>query len=400
MSRFPQTATVVLVVLAQTWTSGVSAFQDHAEDDAAVKDGENTRLVQSFTNPKYFHGMNCMDVSPDGQFLYASAWRSNSVSIFEMEGMSGRLELVDHFTDEDMTGNSSIRISPDGRWGAVAVGIGKRVLLLERSAEDGRLSLVDQHEATTDTTGNRMFNDAVFSPNSRFLAVGGMRSSEDGAGALSIFQVDHERKELKWLQTVAGPGGCLVDVRSLEFSEDGKTLVAAAVLDSSLVVCDFDATTGEVKVRQVLQDNDEISCLEYVFGVRISPDAKFVYTTSGRLQRTFGMGVFRFGEGGHLELVQQLTGQEDGLEGVLGGNELEISHDGKYVVTTLTDSQEVAVFERNPNDGMLTLWRRIQDPDDELFSPAGLTIGRDYDTRIIFSSEDSKRLLVHEILDK
>ena len=81
------------------------------------------------------------------------------------------------------------------------------------------MTLADLHEATSETTGNRMFNDAVFSPNNRFLAVGGMRSRDDDAGALSIFEVDAATKKLKWRQTVAGRDGCIVDVRSLPGSQ-------------------------------------------------------------------------------------------------------------------------------------------------------------------------------------
>ncbi len=360
---------------------------------------EKTKLVQSLNDDAHFYGMNCMDFSPDGLFLYASAWRSDSISVFEVEGMSGALRHVETFTDEKMDGNSSVRVSPDGRWAAVAVGIGKCILLLERDSESGRLTLVDQFQATFETTGDRMFNDAVFSPNSRFLAVGGMLSGDD-TGSLSIFRINENDKKLEWLQTEAGPDNEILDVRSLDFSDDGKTLVVAARRGNSLVILDFDSDTGRVDVRQVLRNNDEIQCIDNIFGARISPDSQFVYTTAGRLVQTFGIGVFRFNDKGQLELVQQFTGEEQELAGALGGNEIEISHDGKYMATTLTDSREVAVFARSADDGTLTLWKRIKDPDDANFTPAGLAIGRDYHTRVVFSSEDSKRLLIHEILDK
>ena len=84
--------------------------------------------------------------------------------------------------------------------------------------------------------------------------------------------------------------------------------------------------------------------------------------------------------------------------GLAGGNELEVSDDGQYVVTTLTDSSAVAVFSRDNATGQLDLVDVIKVSEDPDFSPAGLAIGNDSRT-IIVSSEDSRKLYRFKIVE-
>ena len=79
------TSFLLATALCLCTTFGFLATQEEAAPQEGIQtEDPQTKLVQSLTDEALFHGMNCMDVSPDGRFLYASAWRSNSVSVFDI----------------------------------------------------------------------------------------------------------------------------------------------------------------------------------------------------------------------------------------------------------------------------------------------------------------------------
>ena len=435
---------IVFVMLASAITSlSVSGTPVIGEEGpvpsnkAAATHFEKIRQLQVITDDD-FYGMNCMHFSPDGEFLYASAWRTSTIHVFRVMGNDGELVPIQTFRHKHLRNNSSVRISPDGKWAASANGFGMSVILLSRDAATGKLTYADHFAASTETTGLRYFNDSVFSPDSRFLVVASMRAHSTTAppatlhllemttpssdeygmeafenqppptteGALSLFEIQSDAGLLKWCQTETGTNNMLVDARSIAFSEDGQTVVTCAVGSHTLVVLDLDLIDKDLSIRQVLRNQEQdIYCLQKAFGSRFSPDGRFVYTTGGRTANArrmdgapMGVGVFQFDDRHRLRVVQQITNDTAGCAELGGGNELEVSKDGKYVITTLTDNASVAVFSRDQATGQLDLVDVIKVPEDPSFSPSGLAIGNDSRT-IFVSSEDSKSIYRFKIFE-
>ena len=403
IQRWVTTLGVGLVTVAMTVLStNNSAYSVLGQQEMVFKDVELKQVIFDDN----FYGMNCMDLSPQGEFIYASAWRTSSIHVYRVTGFEGKLVKVQTFRHQNLKNNSSVRVSPDGKWAVSGTGFGQAVVLMSRDQDTGKLTYADHYEADPETTGDRFFNDAVFSPNSKFIAAASTRSQQGESGSLSLFEVDAEEGKLEWHQVVIGDDN-YADPRSIAFSKDGKTIVSSAVRTNSLAVFNFDESVPAITMRQVLANgHDEVRCLQKAFGSRFSPDERFVYTTGGRTlpdprsdDAPMGVGVFQFDDQQKLRVVQQLTDETKGCESLGGGNELEVSNDGKYVITTLTDSRSVAVFTRDQSTGQLDLAKVVTVPDDPNFSPAGLAIGNDSRT-IIVSSEDSRKLYRFKISEQ
>ncbi len=83
-------------------------------------------------------------VSPDGKFLYASAWKSASHVVFKRDAASGKLEHVQTLSDAALLdGATDLRLSPDGKLAAAAAFRSQSVVLYRRDAKSGKLTQLD-----------------------------------------------------------------------------------------------------------------------------------------------------------------------------------------------------------------------------------------------------------------
>src|SRR5262245_57579057 len=141
-------------------------------------------------------------VSPDGKFLYASAWRSASHVVFKRDAASGKLEHVQTLSDAALLdGATDLRLSPDGRFAAAAAFRSQSVVLYRRDAKSGKLTQLDSKLQTgRGVSGLEFPIGAQFSPDSGFVYV------FDNAGGLTAFRV-------------AGKG----EQRTLEFVESNRS---------------------------------------------------------------------------------------------------------------------------------------------------------------------------------
>jgi 6-phosphogluconolactonase (cycloisomerase 2 family) len=177
------------------------------------------------------------------------------------------------------------------------------------------------------------------------------------------------------------------------------------------VVVDFNSDTGETRVRQILwatsrgghdfsaPEVGDVTGTEGLVDVVVSPDARYVVTSSGRFNGPTALTSFRYGDDGRLSFVTSIksTRPAGGARGFEGGNQVAITPDGREVYAAGTITGVVACAGRDPSTGSLV--PRSALPDGGPQGPpgtngaAGVTISAD-GKFVYVATEDKKTLSV------
>lgn len=373
--------TTVLVVAALTaaaWAQqgrkdvAKSAEPRPADTSSQPPDGKGGSRLDHLGNVAGidFHGVVCVTVSPDGRFLYVAAYNAAAISTFARDAETGQLRHIATLIDPAaFDGVLSIRISPDGRKAAATSFRTAMVTLFDRDPRTGALTRRESHEGRGQA-GFGFLTDAMFSPDSRFLYA-------ISNGALIAFGVADGHLKLIQVNEDAAFSGC----RALALSPDGRAIYVAASTANTLTVAARDPETGETSVKQALTNGqDNVDGLGGVFGVALSPDGRFVYTTSGRFQGDDAVSVFRRGDDQTLSFIQAIRDGRDGLTDYRGGNDIVVSPDGRNVFACASRSSALANFRRDPSTGKLSVLEvLVEDPaaDRRLDLVSGVALSPD-----------------------
>jgi 6-phosphogluconolactonase (cycloisomerase 2 family) len=331
-------------------------------------------------------------ISPDGKFLYASAWKPASINVFARDLRTGRLESKQRVTEpENLAGVTGLTLSPDGDFAVAAAFQSKAVVLYLRDRDKGLLGRLDI--ARDGENGVRLGFpvDAAFAPDSQGVAIlDDAGPNQDGQGAVASFRVVDGKLVPAGVDD--GKEGCYAGLRGAAFHPDGKTLFLAAQRAGALVVADRDPASGRTSVRQVIKDEDGdlVHGLAGAMGVAVSRDGRFVYVSSGRFQGDDAVSAFRFDDDRRLTFVQEFINGKGELKDFEGGNHLALSPDGLNLYVAATRSGTIACFRRDPASGKLTLLETIADGAQR--GPLGVVaIAVSPDGRYVYAPTEDKR---------
>ncbi|WP_075352088.1 lactonase family protein [Algoriphagus marinus] len=199
-----------------------------------------------------------------------------------------------------------------------------------------------QHEGSsvnTDRQEKAHVHSTVFSPDGKYLIVADLGT--DKIYTYSIVSSKETPLELvSEYEVIKGDGP-----RHLAFSSDGKTVFAVQELTANLEVLDF--TEGILSSRQRLSMLEEgfqggVGAAE----VRLSPDGENVYVSNRGEANT--ISVFGKDESGSYKLIQVIS------SGGLMPRNFNLTSDGKYLLCAHQASNDIVVFERNSNSGLLS----------------------------------------------
>jgi 6-phosphogluconolactonase (cycloisomerase 2 family) len=322
-----------------------------------------------------------VEVSQDGRFLYASAWRAATITVFERNPDSGELTEVQKLVDaENLQGATALRLSPDGRMAVASAFTSETTVLYRRDADTGKLTRLDVARNGIDgVTGLSWAIDTAFSPDSKFVYA--IDSRGDGAefgvavGSVTAFGVT-DQTELDFVE--AGQDSRFANARGIAVRPDGETIVVVSSEAASLVVLSRDPQSGTTRIRQVVEDEQgDVHGLSGAMGVTISPDGQFVYVSSGRFGGDNAIGVYQFDDSGDLSLVQEFINDASELNGFKGGNEIVVSPDGLSAYAVASVSSVLACFTREPETGRLRFIETIPNEQGRLTAAAGVCVSPD-----------------------
>ena len=101
-------------------------------------------MFSGSTSGEGLNMVTSVEVSQDGRFLYASAWRAATITVFERDADSGELTEVQKLVDaENLQGATALRLSPDGRMAVASAFSSKTTVLYRRDADTGKLTRLD-----------------------------------------------------------------------------------------------------------------------------------------------------------------------------------------------------------------------------------------------------------------
>lgn len=167
-------------------------------------------------------------LSTDGRYLYVAAGGSNAVTVFQRDGSTGELSIVQTLAEgnQDALGNTvaglggayAIARNPDGSQIYAAGETGNTLAVLNRNALSGRLTFAD---ALTNNRNGVDGLDAVLdlavSPDGQFLYTAATNESKVGVFSIAAAdlnlalkanaQVANVGKQLQYIVTVTNKGG-------------------------------------------------------------------------------------------------------------------------------------------------------------------------------------------------
>jgi len=141
----------------------------------------------------------------------------------------------------------------------------------------------------------------------------------------------------------------------------GRFLYLARGYSNSILVMDRAADGTVTLVQTVTDDTDGVDGLENTSGICVSADGKNVYATG---RDDDAVAVFsRNATDGTLTFVEAHFDTDPGVDGLDGALSIAISPNGDFVYVGSEQDNAIAIFQRNETTGALTYSGMISDSD-------------------------------------
>lgn len=353
--------------------------------------GEESHLTHVATVRRNdLSGVNSAAISHDGKFLYSTSWKADSINVFRRDAETGVLTHVDTLTsDRDLRGTTSICLSPDGKYAVAAAFQSKTVVLLRVDPKTGKLRMTDVSREGENGVRGLVFSIAAeFSPDSKFVFTSdpkGAGLSGVTTGATTVFRVTGSGK-LRFVESNPGNEQCFAGIRWITVHPDTGTLYATCNKANTLVVAQPDESTGRIELIQVVRDNLDAAGLQGAMTSALSPDGRFLYTSSGRFEGDTAIGVYSLVKDGRVMLLQELSGDTGELPDFQGSNSIKVTPDGLNVYAAGTRSKSFVCLQRDPETGLLNCLETIHDgtPDEVSMRAGAAGIAISPDSKFVY----------------
>lgn len=324
------------------WDKGSEAVYVYELDN---KTGKLTKVASSsdVINPGY------ITVSSDGNYIYASSDAKTpnygTVSSFAFDAEKKSLT----FLNQQKTGGENpvyVNVDKSVKW-LINVTYNQATISVFPLLENGKIDSIAQHFKFTEGSGvnptrqeKSHTHSAVFAPDYTTVLFADL-------GADKILQYPFDASQNKpliynqstFINTKPGSGP-----RHITFSKDGKLAYSVEELAGMISVYDFSNNTLK-EIQRIATHPDKITEGFESSDVHISPDGKFLYATNRGKENN--IAIFKVLNDGKLESIgYKKTGGKH-------PRTFAIDETGKFIIVTNVNSQDVTVFRRNLETGML-----------------------------------------------
>lgn len=307
--------------------------------------GKLTKVVSSsdVINPGY------ITVSPDGKYIYASSDAKTpnygTVSSFAFDADKKTLT----FLNQQKTGGENpvyVNVDKSGKW-LVNATYNQATISVFPILDNGKIDSIAQHFKFMEGSGvdpkrqeKAHTHSVVFSPDSKTVLFADL-----GADKILQYPFNATQKQplldtkSTFINTKPGSGP-----RHITFSKDGKLVYSIEELAGMISVYDFSENKLK-EIQRIATHSDKIKDGFESSDVHISPDGKFLYATNRGKENN--IAIFKVLSDGKLESIgYQKTGGKH-------PRTFAIDETGKFIIVTNVISQDVTVFKRNLETGML-----------------------------------------------
>ncbi|KFC22588.1 lactonase family protein [Epilithonimonas lactis] len=323
------------------WDKGSEAVYVYELD---TESGKLTKVASSsdVINPGY------ITVSNDGKYVYASSdakMPSGTVSAFAFDADKKTLT----FLNQQKTGGENpvyVNVDKSGKW-LINATYNIPTISVFPILDNGKIDSIAQHFTFTEGSGvdpkrqdKAHTHSAVFSPDYKTVLIADL-----GADKILQYPFDATQKQplidsqSTFINTKPGSGP-----RHITFSKDGKLAYSIEELAGMISVYDFSENKLK-EIQRVATHTDKIKEGFESSDVHISPDGKFLYASNRGKENN--IAIFKIKEDGTLESI--------GYQSVKGKHPrtFAIDETGKFIIVTNVNSQNVTVFKRNLETGLL-----------------------------------------------
>lgn len=324
------------------WDKGSEAVYVYELDNET---GKLTKVASSsdVINPGY------ITVSPNGKYIYASSDAKTpnygTVSSFAFDADKKSLT----FLNQQKTGGENpvyVNVDKNGKW-LINATYNQATISVFPLLENGKIDSIAQHFKFTEGSGvdakrqeKAHTHSAVFSPDFKTVLFADL-----GADKILQYPFDANQKQplidsqSTFINTKPGSGP-----RHITFSKDGKLVYSIEELAGMISVYDFSENKLK-EIQRIATHPDKIKEGFESSDVHISPDGKFLYATNRGKENN--IAIFKVLNDGKLESIgYQKTGGKH-------PRTFAIDETGKFIIVTNVISQDVTVFKRNFETGML-----------------------------------------------
>lgn len=324
--------------------------------------------IEGLNNP------NSLVISPDGRHVYVTSYYSNGVTVFRRNNENGKLsfiELESHRdgADDGLYRPEKISISPDGEHVYVTSTGANSLAVFDRNSSTGEISFAgyyDRYPRVYDASAVKV------TPDGKYVIV-----TLEINGEVIVYQRDLSTGLLEF--TGSYQFGTLWDFTDVDISFDSKNFYVTDSYHDELYVFSLDTSDGSSEGLQTFTDGEgSLDGLNGAQAVSSSPDGGSVYVAS---PADFAISVFdRNASDGKLSYVEVQRAGVDGVDGLDGVSHVTVSSDGRYVYACGTESDAVAIFQRNLDESTLSFIEVVKHEDSAvsaLLSPVQSVVSSD-----------------------
>lgn len=227
--------------------------------------------------------------SPDGKFVYALD-DAGGVTSFRLTATKDNTELQYEtpFRHNDLRGARGMAHHPSGQFVFVACKTAHTVVALRRDPKSGKLTIADiVRDDANGVTGLHSAFGVDVSKDGKFVYSVSGQHGNGKDNCVGVFGFDSDKGKLSRVQEVYPAKIELDGIRKpfnggneIVLDPAQRKLYACATASGGLAAFDRDPKTGKARLVQLLQDRE---LLGWVSGLAVSPDGRFVYTASEKV---------------------------------------------------------------------------------------------------------------------
>ncbi len=315
----------------------------------------------------YFDGVGGIDglrqahwieMSDDGQFLYVSGRQDDAIAMFSRNATTGELTFEEMYKRnvngvQGLDGVGLLDISPDGEYLYATGKFGATLTAFSRNTVDGTLTFLELYENGVDGVTSMLAPRGVsVSPDGENVYV-----STDTNDSLLIFDRDVNTGLLTFstalLDGVGGVDG-LDGALNVRVSPDGNQVYVTAALEDALSVFTRNPVDGSLTFLEVHREGvNGVTGLDGVIDQAFSPDGLLLYTAG-----FFGDSVAVFSRNpttGALTFENSYVDGAGGGDGLGGAHGVFVSPDSRHVYVGAFNDDSISVFETPPRIASVTL---------------------------------------------
>lgn len=295
------------------------------------------------------NGPRRLKLSRDGLHLYVPCSNSDAIVVFGRNLTDGTLTHVQTLTEGvagtiGINGTEDLEVTQDGNFLYAIGGSSDALCTFSRNTSTGMLT---QLQVISDTTagidGLNSASGMALSPDQKTIYV-----SAQIDDAISVFSRDVNTGmvtfEEVWLNGVFGVDG-LNSAYDVDVSPDNMHVYSISSVDDAICLFERDTTTGHLTYVTTYWDDSQGGNVPLLNGgrcVKVGPNGDFVFSAASIDD---GLTVFaRNTTTGALTVIEQYEDNLFGVEGLDGIRYMAIAPNGKNLYTSSATDDAVSVF--------------------------------------------------------